>query len=226
MSHGSNLSVEDVLLFPTGGSNVALSAGGPILRVWDLAMAGGKCVRALSNHQKTISCMTFDGGARRVLTGGLDQMVKVYDVEDWKVVHTMRYPAPIMSLAVSPDDTHIAAGMSDGTLSLRRRDPKASELASSNLQNQALKSGAYEYFADFENIFGTGHVKDKSMVGKGREERVIGAADEFRVESVKRKKLRPYDKFLKEFKYGAALDAVMENVSQTKRRFSIRRSYV
>jgi U3 small nucleolar RNA-associated protein 15 len=106
--------------------------------------------------------------------------------------------------------------MSDGTLSLRRRDPKASELASSNLQNQALKSGAYEYFADFENIFGTGHVKDKSMAAKGREERVIGAADEFRVESVKRKKLRPYDKFLKEFKYGAALDAVMENVSGSR----------
>jgi U3 small nucleolar RNA-associated protein 15 len=103
--------------------------------------------------------------------------------------------------------------MSDGTLSLRRRDPKASELASSNLQNTALKSGAYEYFADFENIFGTGHVKDKSAATKGREERVIGAVDEFRVESVKRKKLRPYDKFLKEFKYGAALDAVMENVS-------------
>lgn len=101
MSHGSNLSIEDVLLFPTGGSNVALSAGGPILRVWDLAMAGGKCVRALSNHQKTISCMSFDGGAKRVLTGGLDMMVKVYDVEDWKVVHTMRYPAPILSLAVS-----------------------------------------------------------------------------------------------------------------------------
>lgn len=103
--------------------------------------------------------------------------------------------------------------MSDGTLSLRRRDPKASELASSNLQNTALKSGAYEYFADFENIFGTGHVKDKSAATRGREERVIGAVDEFRVESVKRKKLRPYDKFLKEFKYGAALDAVMENVS-------------
>lgn len=103
--------------------------------------------------------------------------------------------------------------MSDGTLSLRRRDPKASELASSNLQNTALKSGAYEYFADFENIFGAGHVKDKSAATKGREERVIGAVDEFRVESVKRKKLRPYDKLLKEFKYGAALDAVMENVS-------------
>jgi len=35
------------------------------------------------------------------MTGGLDAMVKVYDVEDWKVVHTMRYPAPLLSLAVS-----------------------------------------------------------------------------------------------------------------------------
>lgn len=116
MSHGSNLPVEDILMFPGAGSNVALSAGGPILRVWDLAMVSsgateedgtssfsgkGKCVRALSNHQKTISCMSFDGERRRVLTGGLDMMVKVYDVEDWKVVHTMRYPAPILSLAVS-----------------------------------------------------------------------------------------------------------------------------
>ena len=96
MRHGG-APVEDILAFPTGG--VAVSVGGPILRVWDLNM--GKCVRALSNHQKTITCATFDGTKGRVLTGGLDAMVKVYDVEDWKVVHTMRYPAPLLSLAVS-----------------------------------------------------------------------------------------------------------------------------
>ncbi len=61
--------VEDVLPFASGGA--ALSVGGPILRVWDLA--AGRCVRALSNHQKTVTC----------------------------VAHTMRYPAPILSLAVS-----------------------------------------------------------------------------------------------------------------------------
>jgi len=96
MRHGG-APVEDILAFPSGG--VAVSVGGPILRVWDLNM--GKCVRALSNHQKTITCATFDGTKGRVLTGGLDAMVKVYDVEDWKVVHTMRYPAPLLSLAVS-----------------------------------------------------------------------------------------------------------------------------
>lgn len=101
MRHGG-APVEDILAFPTGG--VGVSVGGPILRVWDLNM--GKCVRALSNHQKTVTCAAFDGSRGRVLTGGLDMMVKVYDVEDWKVVHTMRYPAPLLTLAVSVSDLH------------------------------------------------------------------------------------------------------------------------
>ena len=90
--------VEDVLMFPSGSA--ALSASGPILRVWDL-VAGGRCVRAMSNHQKTVTVLAFDGRAGRLLTGGLDQMVKVYDVSTYKVVHTMKYPAPVLSLAIS-----------------------------------------------------------------------------------------------------------------------------
>ncbi|KAK8850439.1 hypothetical protein IAR55_004357 [Kwoniella newhampshirensis] len=201
MRHGG-APVEDVLAFPSG--DVAVSVGGPILRVWDMTMAG-RCVRALSNHQKTVTCVTFDGTKGRVLAGGLDTMVKVYDVEEWKVVHTMRYPAPILSLAVSPDDTHIAAGMTDGTLSVRRRDPKASELLASgeDAKSTAIVRGAYEYFADMEAIFGTGHLKAK----KKDLAPVVGPADEFRVESRRQKRLRDFDKFLKGFKYSAALDA-------------------
>jgi hypothetical protein len=90
--------VEDVLMFPSGSA--ALSASGPILRAWDL-VAGGRCVRAMSNHQKTVTTLAFDGRAGRLLTGGLDQMVKVYDVSTYKVVHTMKYPAPVLSLAIS-----------------------------------------------------------------------------------------------------------------------------
>lgn len=102
--------------------------------------------------------------------------------------------------------------MSDGTLSLRRRDNKTPLDPASQI-NQTLNSGAYEYFQDYEALFGTGHIKDKSQAVKGKEKRIIGAAEEFRVESLRRKKLKSYDKYLKEFKYGAALDAVMENVS-------------
>ena len=94
----STAPVEQVLMFPSG--TVILCSAGPILRVWDL-VAGGKCMRAMSNHQKTITSLAFNGNASRLLTGSLDHMVKVYDVGTYKVVHTMRYPAPILSLAVS-----------------------------------------------------------------------------------------------------------------------------
>ena len=94
----SNTPVEQVLMFPSG--TVVLSSAGPILRVWDL-VAGGKCMRAMSNHQKTVTSLAFNSNASRLLTGSLDHMVKVYDIGTYKVVHTMRYPAPILSLAVS-----------------------------------------------------------------------------------------------------------------------------
>ncbi len=100
---GTNISirsvpVEQVLMFPSG--TAALSTAGPILRVWDI-VAGGRCIRASSNHQKTITALTFNADASRLLTGSLDHMVKVYDVSTYKVVHTMRYPAPLLSLAIS-----------------------------------------------------------------------------------------------------------------------------
>ncbi|KZP33006.1 WD40 repeat-like protein [Athelia psychrophila] len=195
--------VEQVLMFPSG--TVALSASGPILRAWDL-VAGGRCTRALSNHQKTITSLAFDANAGRLLTGGLDHMVKVYDVSTYKVVHTMRYPAAILCLAVSPDDTHIAAGMSDGTLSVRRRQPRASEKAAADLPFSAasLKSGTFESFLGGTlPAIGQGKVK-----GKGKA-KAVGDADELRVESRRTKRLKEFDRLLKGFKYSAALDSVL-----------------
>lgn len=118
--------VEDLIVGPSG--TMAISAGGPIVRVWDLlgastsrAAAPGAednvdqddvedtgtqyCVKALSNHQKTIMKLCWsegENGEARVLSGGLDGLVKVYDPQDnWRVRHTMRYGGQILSLAVS-----------------------------------------------------------------------------------------------------------------------------
>lgn len=118
--------VEDVLVAPSG--TMALSAGGPILRVWDLLGASTSrgaigedgeelerdtgaemCVKALSNHQKTITSLCWaegELGEPRVLSGGLDGLVKVYDPqENWRVRHTMRYGGQVLSLAVSVSPT-------------------------------------------------------------------------------------------------------------------------
>jgi U3 small nucleolar RNA-associated protein 15 len=42
---------------------------------------------------------------------------------------------------------------------------------------------------------------------------LLGDADEFRVENTRKKRLKAYDKFLKSFKYSAALDSVLRKVS-------------
>ncbi|KAL0949511.1 hypothetical protein HGRIS_009563 [Hohenbuehelia grisea] len=211
---GLNAPVEQVLMFPSG--TAAVSSSGPILRVWDI-VAGGRCTRALSNHQKTITALTFNTTASRLLTGGLDQMVKVYDVSNYKVVHTMRYPAPLLCLAVSPDETHIAAGMSDGTLSVRRRQPKASEGHPSDLpfSAEALRSGAYESFLGNTGVIGHGTVKSKTK------SKPLGDVDEFRIATKRARRLKDYDKFLKSFQYSAALDSVLRKQVPPTTTFSL-----
>ena len=99
--------------------------------------------------------------------------------------------------------------MTDGTLAVRRRDPKASEATNNESIQTSLKSGAYEYFAEMESIFGKGHIKKK---GKDLPA-VVGAVDEVKIESRRKDKLKVFDKYLKGFKYGAALDSGIQKVS-------------
>ncbi|KZW04239.1 WD40 repeat-like protein [Exidia glandulosa HHB12029] len=214
---GPSAPVEQVTLFPAG--TVALSSSGPILRAWDL-VAGGRCVRALSNHQKTVTSLAFDGSAGRLLTGGLDHLVKVYDVSTYRVVHTMRYPAPVLCLAVSPDDTHIAAGMSDGTFSVRRREPAKSTGEDKGMKD-GLKTGTYEYFlgSAIANL-GMGHSTKKGK-GKGKAAESVPVVGEFKVLAARHRKLREYDRFLKKFKYSAALDAVLRKDVEPTIAFSL-----
>ncbi|EPT03787.1 hypothetical protein FOMPIDRAFT_1046817 [Fomitopsis schrenkii] len=205
--------VEQVLMFPSG--TIALSTAGPILRAWDL-VAGGRCIRAFSNHQKTVTALAFDTSASRLLSGGLDQMVKVYDVSTYKVVHTMRYPAPILCLAVSPDETHIAAGMADGTLSVRRRQPKATESTAYEQALAVAQAGAYDsLLTGVLPKIGQGITKGK---GKARPE---GDVEEYKVEARRKQQLRHYDRYLKSFKYSAALDAVLKKTVPPSTSFSL-----
>ncbi|KAM6495843.1 WD40-repeat-containing domain protein [Amanita muscaria] len=206
-STSGSVPVEQVLIFPSG--TAVVSSAGPIIRVWDIVM-GGRCTRALSNHQKTITSLTFNADASRVLTGGLDHLVKVYDVCTYKVVHTMRYPSPLLCLAISPDETHIAAGMADGMLSVRYRQPKASEQSMLNSNYPATASN----FLDISNA-GSGITRDKTRP------RPTGDANEFRVESRRTKRLKDYDKLLKGFKYSAALDAVLRKQVPPTTTFSL-----
>ena len=98
--------------------------------------------------------------------------------------------------------------MSDGTLSVRRRQTKALNPMAGEFEIPlaALKAGTFDSFLGVLPKIGQGSIKPK---GKSKP---IGDVDEFRIEARRKKKLREYDKLLKSFKYSAALDSVLRKV--------------
>lgn len=92
-----------------------------------LPFSGGKLLRRLTNFQKTISCVRLSplagpdsAAAPRMLAGSLDGHVKIFELDDFKVTHASKYPAPVMSLGLSQDCSLLAVGMADGMLSVRK----------------------------------------------------------------------------------------------------------
>lgn len=180
MEHGAP--VNSVLMFPSGG--MAISAGGPYLKVWDL-LSGGRCIRTLSNHQKSITCLTFDGSRTRLLSGSLDQHVKIYDVSSYRVVHNIKYAAPVLSVALSPDDRHIVAGTQSGYMTIRRRQVTKEESDKNRMEQSRLRT--YQSFLPSNPI-----VEEDGVIHRKRMQ-----------------SLQEYDRLLKGFQYGNALDAAL-----------------
>ena len=95
-----------------------------------------------------------------------------------------------------PDETHILGGMSDGTLSVRMRQPKVAEI-----QTQVNSSDIYV------DIPGDLNPLTRKSLPKATSD-----AGELRMVTQPVKKLKEYDKLLKAFKYSAALDSVLKKV--------------
>lgn len=73
--------------------------GGKEVRIWD-AFSRTLLTRSGQYH-KTVTCMCLSQKGKRLLTGSLDQRVKVIDLVSYKVVHCMTYTSPILSIAAS-----------------------------------------------------------------------------------------------------------------------------
>ncbi|CAG8593426.1 17201_t:CDS:2 [Funneliformis caledonium] len=174
--------VEEVLLFLD--DRTVVSAGGPTIKVWDIN-GGGRVIYSLSNHQKTVTSMCLNSMHSRLLTGSLDRHVKVYDTKNFEVVHGLTYSDPILSLAISPDETHFAVGMTSGTLAVQFLKIETP----SKRVKEPPKPGTYQYF-----IRGFNH---------------SGSKDDHVIEAKRKEKLAMYDQYLRNFQYSNALDAVL-----------------
>lgn len=96
--------------------------------------------------------------------------------------------------------------MSDGTLSVRRRQPKAREAAYQDSSIPFKPTGPAELSALSLQSVGEGRVRNKTVA------KALGDLNEMRVENRRAKRLKQHDKYLKNFKYSAALDSVLRKV--------------
>ena len=114
--------VEAVLPMPVG--TTILSAADNQMTVLDII--AGKPLQIVQNHQKTITTLALASNNTRVVSGGLDGHLKVYETAGWNVVYGSKYPSAILSLCmvtagIGRDDRHLAVGMQSGLLSIRTR---------------------------------------------------------------------------------------------------------
>jgi U3 small nucleolar RNA-associated protein 15 len=187
--------IDACVAFP--GSNLVAVANGPQVDMVDFASTSASRVQ-LANHQKSVLTLAMDTEAGYLLTGGLDQMVKVYNTSTWKVVHSVPCDAAAFAVALSPDDTRLAIGMAGGLVSIRRRR---------NVEPTAAQQ-AKRLAADPIGIL-TGQRLVRLSEAKALERAPNDDATVYTVPRNKSKRLGDYDKLLKSFQYAKALDAVL-----------------
>ncbi|KAF8118786.1 hypothetical protein N665_0002s0095 [Sinapis alba] len=203
INHGGP--VEDVVYLPSGG--MIATAGLNSVKVWDL-IGGGRMVCSMESHNKTVTslCVGRMGlDENRLVSVALDGYMKVFDYGRGKVTYSMRFPAPLMSVGVSPDSLVRVTGGSNGMVFAGKKkkvrgDEEEKKMVTTSLwsvkseveesRRRALKPTYFRYFQ------------------RGQSEKP--SKDDYLVKERKGVKLARHDKLLKKFRHKEALVSVLE----------------
>ena len=205
--------VESVLPLPSG--TTVLAAADNQISILDLV--AGRPLRLLKNHQKTVTSLCLASGGTRLVSGGLDGHMKVFETTGWNVVAGAKYPSPILSLSVVPagpaqDDKLLAVGMQSGILSIRTRLSGQQKVRERERRKEmeALLAGTLDAHdrkvakkrpRGWEKRF-----RGREFLGEGAEVIIDGSVRD------RTKKESKWEKDLRHGRYGAALDQVLEGV--------------
>lgn len=185
MSVDHGCPVESILIFPSGG--LFFSAGGNYIKVWD-ALAGGKLLKQICCHHKSITTLGFCSNFQRLLSGSLDRHIKMYDISTYQVVHTLDYAGSVLSAAVSPNDSCLVMGTTDGLLSIQHRKK---EMETRKAKTNQPQKSSFHYSVRARRYF-------------------TRAKDDLIIKNAKKDLLSPWDKQLKQFNYSRAIDCALD----------------
>eukprot|EP00166_Cyanidium_caldarium_P001203 ctg_1623.g513 len=226
LEHSTADQVDDVCFLPGGDGALAASAGGPLVRIWDVVRGGrgdeaadAGVVASLSSHSKAVMSLCVDESKQRLLSGSLDCTIQVYDWAQLSWLHTLTLPSGIRSVAISPDGTSLAAALVDGTVDLRRQTRGAAAItASPEAEVDALFARVAQGHLDRDDPTRPYRPGTKRYFLRGmwqppdatQDDQVFGE----RTRDGRprhRRKLQRHDRHLRKFEYRKALDAALES---------------
>lgn len=204
-------SVEDVLFMPSGTTLLASADN----QVAVLDIVAGKPLHMIKNHQKTVTSLCLASQGSRLITGGLDGHMKVFETTGWNVVAGSKYPAPILSLRVitqgtAREDKHIVVGMSTGQMSIKTKlsgEQKVKERERQKEMEALLAGNIAEYDRKKDKKRGRGvekRLRGRDFTGEGADVVIEGN------ERVKSKKMKKWERALHDQKFADALDYALE----------------
>ncbi|ERS99415.1 U3 small nucleolar RNA-associated protein 15 [Sporothrix schenckii 1099-18] len=212
--------VEAVLPMPSG--TAILAASDNTVSVLDVVAA--RPLTLLTAHQKTVTSLCLASHGERVVSGGLDGHVKVFETGSWNVVASAKYPSPVLSVSViaagaGGDDRHLAVGMVSGVLSIRTRltGPAAEREKDKKKERAARDAGTLDKYdaakakrkqqaeAHARIDAAGGDAADFVIDGSG-----IGSGSGNGNNNKRRRREPPWQRDLRHQRFGAALDAVLD----------------
>jgi U3 small nucleolar RNA-associated protein 15 len=180
--------VEQVLGY--GNDSCVAIANGNNVCIYDLRKMGGDPLSILANHAKTVTCLATSDGESRLLTGSVDQTVKVWNVEsDFECVLTQRFSAPVLCCGMAPSNQFFVVGMADGLISMQHRPPHKTVDPAREELNYKMRKG-----------HGIDHKPERG---------------DFRVPTANKIRRSKVDGFLRKYSYREALDASLEEKEAT-----------
>jgi U3 small nucleolar RNA-associated protein 15 len=203
-SVGTEFPIEEMLSYG-GEANLAI-ANGNLVNLFDVRSLDRGPLSTLSNHAKTVTCLSTAEDESRLLTGSVDQTVKVWSLNtpEYQCLLTQRFTAPILCMGMAPWDQFFVVGMADGLLSMQHRPQQKTGEGSEGSVGSAASAAAAASYAE-ATVGGAGTFKVRRTRGVDHKP----DRGDFRVASGARVYQGKADAFLRKFEYKQALDAVL-----------------
>lgn len=195
----------EALVQMTTNPREVVSVGGTSMKLFDI-VSNTLLRENDSSHSKTITSVSLIQmvGSRagptneedsrpqqRLISTGMDGFLRIYDPITFHCLHGSKAPMPLLCMAVSPYESNetsnnrlLVTGSSNGLLTIRQR-PRPTR----DQPKRLPRAGTYSYF----------------MRGASS----LPSADDYTVEIQRKKRLLPFDKALRQFRYGEALDEAL-----------------